>query len=145
MHMDAVVQPRGERPKLVWAVFLFYILSAGFNLLLFALVYSGLLPVTPDPAAYYRNLSIFDWVVTVLSGLLHVGGAIAIFLLRKIAFYLFSAAFVLVILEILVHTYTSNFIDALGGPGAVGTLLVYGILLAVCIYAWRLSSRGVLK
>ena len=143
--MDTVVQPRGKRPKLVWAVFLFYILSAGYNILLLTLVYSGLIPVTPDPATYFRNLSTFDLVITVLSGTLQVAGAIAIFLLRKIAVYLFSAAFVLVILETLVHTYTTNFMDALGGPGAVGVLIVYGILFAVCIYAWRLSARGVLK
>ena len=143
--MDAVVQLSGKRPKFVWAVFLFYILSVGYTVLSFALVYSGAISVTPEQGAYLRNLSTFDWVITVLTGALNVAGAIAMFLLRKIAFYLFSAAFVLVILQTLVHAITTNFLAALGGPGAVGALIGYGISLAVCIYAWRLRARGVLS
>lgn len=143
--MDAVNQPNRKRPKLVWAVFLFYILSVGFTILSFALVLSGAVSVPPEQRAYLQSLSTFDWVVTVLTGALNVAGAIAIFLLRKVAFYLFSAAFVLVILQTLVHTVTTSFIAALGGSGAVGGLIGYGILFAVCIYAWRLRARGVLS
>jgi len=142
--MDTVAQPRGKRPKLVWAVFLFYVLSVGYTALSFFLIFSGVFPVTPEQATYFGNLSVFDWAITALTGSLNVAGAIAIFLLRKIAFYLFSAAFVLVILQTLVHTITTNFVTALGGPGAVGALIGYGILLAVCVYAWNLKGRGVL-
>lgn len=142
--MDTVAQPMRKRSKLVWAVFLFYVLSVGYMALSFFLIFSGAIPVTPEQAAYFGNLSAFDWVVTVLTGLLNVAGAIAIFQLRKIAFHLFATAFVLVILQTLVHTITTNFVAALGGPGAVGTLIGYGILLAVCIYAWKLKARGVL-
>jgi len=142
--MDTMTQPRSKRPKLVWAVFLFYVLSVGYTALSFFLIFSGTIPVTPEQAAYFVNLSAFDWVITVLTGLLNVAGAIAMFRLRKIAFHLFSAAFVLVILQTLVHTITTNFVAALGGPGAVGGLIGYGISLAVCVYAWKLKAGGVL-
>jgi|SRR5438445_628309 len=143
--MDTVVQPSGKRPKLVWAVFLFYIFSVGYTALSFALIYSGAISLAPEQATYLRNLSTFDWAVTVLSGLLTAAAAIAIFLLRKISFYLFSVAFALGILQTLVHTITTNFVAAIGGPGAIGALIGYAILLAVCIYARRLSARGVLS
>jgi len=142
--MDTVAQSRSKRPKLVWAVFLFYVLSVGYTALSFFLIFSGSVPVTPEQAAYFRNLSVFDWAITALTGLLDVAGAIAILRLRKIAFYLFSSAFVLLILQTLVHTITTNFLTALGGSGAVGALIGYGILLAVCVYAWKLKGRGVL-
>ena len=142
--MDTVAKPRIKRPKLVWAVFLFYVLSVGYTALSFFLIFSGSVPVTPEQAAYFRNLSVFNWAITALTGLLDVAGAIAILRLRKIAFYLFSSAFVLLILQTLVHTITTNFLTALGGSGAVGALIAYGILLAVCVYAWKLKGRGVL-
>lgn len=142
--MEALAQPRSKRPKLVWAASLFYLLSVGYTALSFLLIYSGSIPVTPEQVAYFRNLSAFDYVITALTGLLNVAGAIAIFRLRKIAFHLFTAAFVLVILQTLVYAITTNFVAAVGGPGAVGVLIGYGILLAVCIYAWKLKARGVL-
>jgi hypothetical protein len=142
--MDTPVQPRNKRPKLVWTVFLFYVLSSVYTALSFLLVFSGTIPVTPEQAAYFRSLSTFDWAITALTGLLNVVGAIAIFRLRKIAFHIFAAAFVLVILQTFVHIVTTNFAAALGGSGALGALIGYGILLAVCVYAWKLKARGVL-
>jgi hypothetical protein len=142
--MDTMPKPRSKRPKLVWVVFLFYLLSTGYTALSYFLIFSGVIPVTPEQATYLGNLSAFDWVITLLTGLLNAGGAIAIFRLRKIAFHLFSAAFAIVILQTLVHTITTNFVAALGGSGAVGALIGYGILLAVCVYAWKLKERGVL-
>ena len=141
--MDTVAQPMTKRPKLVWAVFLFYVLSVGSTVLSFFLIFSGAITVTPEQAVYFGNLSVFDLVVTALTGFLNVAGAIAIFRLRKIAFHLFATAFIFVILQTLVQTTTTNFVAALGGPGAVGALIGYGILLAVCIYAWKLKGRGV--
>ena len=142
--MDTTPKPRSKRPKLVWVVFLFYLLSTGFTALSYLLILSGVIPITPEQATYFGTLSAFDWVITLLTGLLNAAGAIAIFRLRKIAFHLFSAAFAIVILQTLVHTITTNFVAALGGSGAAGALVGYGILLAVCVYAWKLKERGVL-
>jgi len=142
--MDTIAQQVNKRPKLVWVVFLFYVLSVGYTALSFFLVFSGAIPVTPEVAAYIINLSAFDWVITALTGLLNVAGAIAIFRLRKVAYYLFTATFVLVTLQTLVHIVTTNFVAAIGGPGLIGALIGYGITLAVCIYAWKLKARGVL-
>jgi len=142
--MEQVAQPRGKRPKLVWIVFLFYLISVGYTGLSFFLVYSGSIPVTPEQARYFQNLSAFDYTITALSSLLNLAGAIALFQLRKIAFHLFTAALVVAILQTLIHAITTNFVNALGGPGAIGILIAYGVLAAVCLYAWKLKARGVL-
>ncbi len=36
------------------------------------------------------------------------------------------------------------YLEALGGPGALGVLIAFAISIAVCIYAWRLKTRGIL-
>ena len=142
--MNAVAQPPAGRPKLVWIVFLFYIFSVIYTAVSFFLVFSGSISVTPEQAAYFRSLSVFDWSMTGLTAALNLAGAISIFLLRKSAFPLFACSLGLSILQTLVHAYATNFIAALGGPGALGVLIAFAISIAVCIYAWRLKTRGIL-
>ena len=142
--MDAVTQPSAKRPKLVWVVFLFYLFSAAYTALSFFLIFSGAISVTTEQAAYFRNLSMLDWAITALTTTLNLVAAVSLFLLRKIAFYLFAASLVLGFLQTLVHAITTNFVAALGGPGAIGVLIGYAISIAVCTYAWRLKARGAL-
>ena len=142
--MDAAAQPPAKRPKLVWAVFLFYLFSVSYTALSFYLILSGSISVAPEQATYLRNLSAFDWAITVLTTTLNLVAAVSLFLLRKIAFHLFAASLVLGFLQTLVHAITTNFVAALGGPGAIGILIGYAISIAVCTYAWRLKARGAL-
>ncbi|HLQ01355.1 MAG TPA: hypothetical protein VK143_03545 [Burkholderiales bacterium] len=142
--MNAVAQPPAKRPKLVWIVFLFYLFSVAYTALSFLLVFSGSISITPEQATYFRNLSVFDWAITGLTAVLNLAGAISIFLFRKSAFPLFASSLGLSILQTLVHAYTTNFIAALGGPGALGVLIGFAISIAVCAYAWRLKARGIL-
>jgi len=142
--MDAVTGPPVKRPKLVWVVFLFYLFSVAYTALSFFLIFSGAISVTAEQAAYFRNLSVFDWATTALTSTLNLVAAVSLFLLRKIAFYLFAASLVLGFLQTLVHAITTNFVAALGGPGAIGVLIGYAISIAVCTYAWRLKTRGAL-
>jgi hypothetical protein len=142
--MTEVSQPIRKRPKLVWVAFLFYLFSAGYTLLSFLLIYSGTITVTPDQAAYFRNLSVIDHGFTVLIGSLHLFGAVTLFMLRRVAFYLFTAALALSLVLTVIHSLTKGFIAALGEGGAVGVLLGYGIAVVICVYAWKLRTRGVL-
>jgi hypothetical protein len=142
--MNAVAQPPARRPKLVWIVFLFYLFSVAYTALSFLLVFLGWISVTPEQAAYFRSLSVFDWTITGVTAALNLAGAISIFLLRKSAFPLFASSLGLSILQTLMHAYTTNFIAALGGPGALGVLIGFAISIAVCAYAWRLKAQGIL-
>lgn len=142
--MDAVTRSGGKRPKLVWTVFLFFLFSVGYTALSFYLVYSGSVRVMPDQAAFFSSLSVFDHTMTVVIAALNIAGAISLFLLRKIAFHFFAASLIIGILATVVHAMTKNFLVALGGSGAVGMIIGYGISIAVCVYAWKLKARGVL-
>ncbi len=75
---------------------------------------------------------------------LNIVGAVSLFMLRRIAFRLFTIALVANLLVTIAHAINRGFVAALGGAGAIGLVIGYGVLIAVCIYAGRLKARGVL-
>ena len=93
-EIDLEPAPR-KRPKLVWVISIFYILSAGLEVLSLALIYSGAIPVNEAQKAYFSSQDIFDNIPTLATGSLNILGAILLFLLRRHAFH----CFVLPILE----------------------------------------------
>ncbi len=58
---DVGTRVSARRPKLVWVVLLWFLLSAGYTILSFVLIHSGLISVTPEQAAYLRGLSLLDY------------------------------------------------------------------------------------
>ncbi|RAI24299.1 hypothetical protein, partial [Rhodoplanes serenus] len=77
--------------------------------------------------------------------LLNVAGAVALFMLRKAALPLFLASVVLGLLVLAWQTVARGWTEATGGSGLVGSAIGYALLIAVCLYAWRLTRRGVLR
>jgi hypothetical protein len=136
--------PRRRRPVLVWAVFVWYVFSAGYTLLSFALIFSGRVPLSAEASRYLSSLSPLDYSVTILALLLNVGGAVALLMLRTAAPYLISAALLLNIASVALHAFTKGLVAALGAGGPIGLILSYGISMLVCLYAWRLYARGAL-
>ena len=94
--------------------------------------------------AYLESLSSFDVGITVLIGLLNVSAAVALFALNRMALNLFVAAFVASLLVAVWHVVTKGWLEALGGPGFIGTVIGYSVSLAVCLYTWKLTKRGAL-
>jgi len=133
-----------HRPALVWVIFVWYVLSAGYTLLSFALIFAGRVPLTAEASRYLGSLSPLDYTVTILALLLNVGGAVALLLLRGAAAYLFTAALLLNIASVALHALTKGLVAALGAGGPIGLLLGYGIAVLVCVYAWRLYARSTL-
>lgn len=135
---------RRRRPGLVWVVFLWYVFSAGYTLLSFALIFAGRVPLTAEASRYLSSLSPLDYTVTVLALLLNLSGAAALLVLRRVAPYLFIAALTLNVALVGLHALTKGLVSALGAGGPVGLVLGYGVSVLVCIYAWRLHTRGAL-
>ena len=133
-----------RRPALVWAIFVWYVLSAGYTLLSFMLIFAGRVPLTAEASRYLGSLSPLDYTVTILALLLNVGGAVALLLLRGAAAYLFTAALLLNSASVALHALTKGLVAALGAGGPIGLLLGYGIAVLVCVYAWRLYARSTL-
>ena len=137
--------PRRRRPALIWVVFLWYVFSAGYTLLSFALIFAGRVELSAEASRYLSSLSTLDYTVTILALLLNVGGAVALLMLRKVAPYLFSAALLLNIVSVTLHALTKGLVAALGAGGPIGLILGYGISVLVCLYVWRLHARNTLS
>lgn len=133
-----------KRPRWVWAISIFLFLSAGWTLLSFYLIGTGTIPLNAAQEAYFSSLAGLDYGLTILLGLANLFGAIALFLLRKVAFYLFVTAFGTNLLLTAWHTVTKGWVAAIGGAGLVGAIIGWGLIIAVCIYSWKLIQRGVL-
>ncbi len=134
-----------KRPKLVWAITIFFAISVPFMLLSVFLALTGRVPLGPAMQAYYESLSAFDYGLSILMGVLNVVGAISLFRLRKSAVWLFAVALGLNGLLALSYTLSTNWIEAMAETGVLGDVFVgWAIGLGIVFYAWRLKHKGVL-
>lgn len=138
--------PKKRRPIWVWLISIFYL---GFGL-------SGLMAVAMALVIFSQGKipegeieSLNTLMRSSLWGMLpavNIAGAISLFLLRKIALPIFS---VLLIVKLGLQLFFENTLAAAFSGGnaemIIGYGLGYGILLAVCIYTWRLKKAGILK
>lgn len=138
-------QSSQSRPIGVWAISAFYVLSAGWTLLSFALISSRAIKITPAQEAYFASLTSVDYLLSLAIGVAGLGAAVCLFLLRRIAVVLFSAALVLNLALTAFQTMRTDWVQAIGGPGLVGALLGWLVLVAVIVYARSLAKRGVLS
>lgn len=143
--MTNEVEKSRRRPVGVWLISAFYLVSAGWTLLSFALVLGHVVPLPPDQQAYFDSLTAVDWSFSVAIAALGVGAAVCLFLLRRIAVVLFAVALVLNLAFTAIHAMRTNWAEALGAAGLVGAVIGWLILVGVVAYAQRLAKRGVLR
>lgn len=142
--MNEAENPK-RRPLGVWVVSMFYILSAGWTLLSFALIFSGSIKVTPAQETYFASLTAVDWFFSLTIGVVGISAAVCLFLLRRVAVTLFSVALALNLTFSAVHIMRTNWTGVLGGDELVGALFGLIIMVAVILYARRLAIRGLLS
>lgn len=143
--MTDELQSARRRPIGVWVVSSFYVLSAGWTLLSFALIFGGAIKITAAQQEYFASLTGVDWFFSLAIGIIGFSAAIFLFLLRRIAVALFSVALALNLALTTVHVVRTNWSEALGGAGLVGAVFGWLILVAVIVYARRLAKNGVLS
>ena len=79
----------------------------------------------------------------ILVALANLFGAITLFLLRKIAFYVFSG--VLVANFLMTSWFVlSEGIAVLEAGAVFQSIIVFAVGIAICIYSWHLTKKGVL-
>ena len=133
-----------KRPKTVWAIFIWNILSIAVISISLWSIYSGAIPLKPKSAAYFNNLTFIEHFFTAALIFLNLSGTIALFMLKKISVPLLFSALAINVLWNLIEKFVSHQ-PTTSGPGSlIGTLIGLGISLAICIYAQRLRTNGVL-
>ncbi len=138
-------QEQVKRPKLVWAITIFFVISVLLLLLSAFLVLTGQVPLSPAMQAYFDSLSAFEYSFSILTAVLNVAGAISLFRLRIFAVWLFAINVGLGTFYALWHTLTTNWLEAMAEAGGLGgAFLGWAIGLGIVFYAWRLKQKGVL-
>jgi hypothetical protein len=141
-----------RRPVWVWVIFVFYVVSVGWGLVLQCLMFLGLYALPPEQQALVGDMSGAARLFAVGSGILALVAATSLWLLRKVAFPLFSIVLVLGIGTIVKQALPGGMYNKMFGQGpivAVVTVfsLSVGVLISVAIwwYVLHLRRRGVLK
>ena len=134
-----------RRPALVWVISIFYLFSVGGTLLSFALLASGVLPLSEAQKTYFQSQTTLDYGITLLISLSNLTGAVMLFLLRRHALYCFAGAFIVGLLFTGYQIMAKNWLGAIGGLGLVGALFGWSINLAVILYTRSLVVRQVLR
>lgn len=133
-----------KRPGLVWAILIFYFFSAAWVLLSFYRIHSGAIALNPQQRAYFDGLRLIDYSLTVFLEVANLAGAISLFLLRKVALYLFGGSLIVNMLSTMWQALGTNFTQVMGPSGLSGAIIGWVIMSAVCFYTWRLAHNGVL-
>jgi hypothetical protein len=133
-----------KRTKWIWAISIFYFFSAAYTLLSFYLIHSGAIAVPNATQRYLESLTALDYAFSILVGLANLTGAISLFLLRKVAYPLFLGSFIANILMTIWHALTKNLLAAFVSGSAIGMIIGWVMIVAVCVYTKKLSKAGVL-
>jgi hypothetical protein len=141
-----------RRPVWVWVIFVFYVVSVGWGLALQCLMFLGLYTLPPEQQALVGDMSAAARLFAVASGILALVAATSLWLLRKVAFPLFSLVLVLGIGATVKHTLPGGMYNKMFAQGPIMTFVTVfsvtgGVLLSVAIwwYVLHLRRRGVLK
>jgi hypothetical protein len=146
LHKDATpaLTPNKKRPAWVWVISIYYALWFAFFFSIFCMAAFYSLRLR----AYYNDPQVIHrWMLyaTLLVYLLLVLAAVlALFLMRRQALQLFCAAVAWPLIQLVYLGETKGWASASSAVEHYG-IYQYGILVAVCLYVWKLAKTGVLK
>lgn len=137
-------QPTRNKALVVglWLVAIYFVLTSGSSLLSYALLYGGLVPLTPEQEQHIALLPKFTVIFAALLMLLNLAGGILLALRRKIAFYLLAASAGLNICSLAFNIFSG----AAPAPGVsiVQTIVPYFVLLGIVFFVFVLYRKRVL-
>ncbi|MDA2934690.1 hypothetical protein MYX82_10160 [Acidobacteria bacterium AH-259-D05] len=143
--LESEIRRKAKRPLGVWLFSIFYVFSALFYALGWLMVLSNTVPLPSPEKEYYESLSAADYAVTFGIFAVTLVAAVSLFLLRKVAFVLFSACLIVGLLHTAWHFSMKGLGSVMDGASLAGMITQWSILAWVCIYSWRLQKRGLLR
>ncbi len=134
-----------KRPFWVWLISGFYLFSGMMNLSLLMLIHTENPGVSPQELAVLQKTAM-AWTLGGLLPLANLAGAVMLFLLRKTAFYIFSAMLIAGVLNGLFQFVRLDWsLETISRQGLSHVLFGYAITLAVCLYTYRLKQQKILS
>jgi hypothetical protein len=137
-------QSKQKRPFWVWLISAFYLFSGVMNLSMLWLILTGDVNLPPEELAMAKQTSL-AWTLGGLLPLANLAGAVTLFRLRKIAFYIFTGMFITGLANGLVQFALLDWsLQTASGQGLSQVVIGYLITLAVCIYTYHLKTQNIL-
>jgi len=136
-----------KRPKLVWVIFIIYLISLPGMYFHFAMV-NGSFPADGATKEYYSNIGIIDNILVVFGTLYGFIAALQLFRLKKSALQLYIGLIVLSLITAVYNFTNANYMAFMQEQGTnIYYSMVPGYLIMFCIvgYIYRLSKKGILK
>lgn len=121
------------------------IVASGTSLMSYFSLVSGLRSLPPAQQMMLDNLTWLDIGLTFFINMAVFIGAISLFLLRRLAVYSFLAAFSAGVVKFGWFAFNEGSLTVIFTSGTGRGALFLGLLLAACVYAWRLDRKGVLS
>ena len=153
--MDEAITPPPiplQRPRMVWVIVLFYVISGGSGLIMQLEMLLGLGKLPPVQQELLGSLSTGAMLFSLAVGALKIVAATALWLLRKVALPLFSLGILFSIGSTAWHLQAGGIVSkmsAQSGAMVLGAFLTIGfgifISLGIWSYTFVLWRRGVLK
>ena len=126
----------------MWVILIFYLVAAMGSVVQIGTTLAG---AEQRLDARGQPYTMFDYVESLAFVGLKVAAAVMLFRLRRMAFTLFLAILALNVVATGYDLLTKG-LRPPGGPVMLASIAIgFGILVAICAYAWRLQLKGVLK
>lgn len=114
------------------------------NLSMLLIIHTENPGLTPEALATLQKTAM-TWTLGGLLPLANLAGAVFLFMLRKPAFYIFSAMLTAgLLIGVIQMIRLDTSLETLTRQGLTQALLGYVITLCVCIYTYRLKKQGTL-
>jgi hypothetical protein len=147
--MNQIPFQQPDRPVALIFISLFIFIMAGFSMMsVISAIVRATSTSTEEQQMYVSSLTFIDYGLVLLTNLaLFIGGA-ALFLLRKVAFYLFLSSVVLVLIKVLWESFAKTWftgvaVDFASEPWVFLGLFIGG-LVGICWYTRKLMKEGLL-
>ena len=142
LNLESTADTSQDRPIGVWIFSVFYGLTALFAIAGWLVVLSDTIPLEGPEKEYYQNLTALDYLVTfVLAGLTLTAG-LTLFLLRRVAAWLFTLTLILGLPHTVWHLSSKGLASTLNASSLAGLFLQWGLLAWACLYSWGLARKG---
>lgn len=139
-----------KRPIGVWIISSLWIIGSVWTLLTYDFATSQVVPTPDGQPDLVIDVTAFDHFIGIIAIGINIAAAIALFLLRKAAFYLFAINLGLSIVGVIQFLRSDFYIDF--GPNVnfydFRAFMIAFILLLQFIflgYIWRLKQKGILR